>query len=58
VQGEGMPAMRIVKQLCNAAHKTALTPVCRQGRLTEQNNNLMVDLKLHEQATFGHQAKQ
>jgi len=53
-----MPAMRIAKQLCNAAHKTALTPVCRQGRLTEQNNNLMVDLKLHEQATFGHQAKQ
>ncbi len=52
-----MPAMPIVNILCSAAHTTALTPVCRQGRLTEHNSNLMVDLKLHAHATSEQQAK-
>ena len=45
-----MHAMPIMNLLCSAAHTAAVTPVCRQCRLTEQNGNLMVDLKFHEQA--------
>ena len=44
-----MHAMPIMNLLCSAAHTAAVTPVCRQCRLTEQNGNLMVDLKFHEQ---------
>ena len=57
LQGKGMPAMPIVNILCSAADTAAVTPVCRQSRLTEQNGNLTVDLKLHAHATSEQQAK-